>query len=103
MRKGFEIITVIQCDPGCDQGRMNDRGSISREIHSIQLLGSWTGIVSGTPSVRIGKFVNINGTLREVIWQESEPSVGRRGFWRVTLHGDEKLPSVFTPTTELEL
>jgi len=101
MREGFEVIEVIQCNRGCNQGMMNERGTIHREVHTLQLLESHFSIVSGIPGARMGKFVDVNGTLREVKWQTG---FEEENVWRVTLHGDEELPSdLFTPTTELEL
>lgn len=87
----MERIHITQFDPGTNQGTVNERGYVSREIQNLQLLESVTFLVSGKPKVRVGKFVEICGELRELQWHKPWGS-DEREYWYVQLHGDEKLP-----------
>ena len=95
MMRNKAKIHVIQCNPGQNQGVMNERGYIFREISDVQLLESGFSIVAGTPKVRVSQFVLINNQLREIRW--SEPWGARASMqeprWVVTLHGNEELPA----------
>lgn len=84
-------IHIRQFETG-NQGLLLKRGVLLAEVVNIQLLESPRGLVSGTPQIRVGQFVSVNGDLREV--QERKGVAGNEEtFLCVTLHENDKLPS----------
>lgn len=84
-----DIVYVWQFDHG-NQGALSEKGRLLTPVVNVQLLESWTSTVSGTPSVRVGEFAEINGKLREI--KRTTNFKYQMPERCVTLASDEELP-----------